>query len=327
MKLPIAFGNRLFFRVVFPGAVMTAVLWRPFTTASEAISLDVQPPYAVPGLIFVLGWIFVVLDMPIYMAFEGRRYWPSRLWTLGLRRERRRLLRIHEAMRRHDLSRSQNLAQRSSPENADRLYRENAVRMSGFPLNLATSKPVAAWPTRLGNLIAEFEQYSRLKYGLDAVFFWPRIWVTIDKDLRDEIDNQQAQADGLLYLTAALAVAVAVLLAYSVVDWRTPGALLYPQPVWLDLAAAVFCLFAAFATYRASLYSQRQFGETFKAMFDQHRGTLELGEVVELVASLTSQPELSGQIEIVRNRAAWRLLRWHRVRLPGTSRNRRVRLP
>lgn len=327
MKLPIAFGNRFFFRVVLPGAVMTAALWRFVATASETLGVEAPLQYAIPVLIFVLGWLFVVLDMPIYMAFEGRRYWPNALWAIGLRSERRRLARIHKAMRRHDLDRAENAGQRSDPENANRLYRENAVRKSAFPLDPRTSNPAPLWPTRLGNLIDEFEQYPRLKYGLDAVFFWPRIWVAIQKDLRDEIDNQQAQADGLLYLTAALTMAAGVLLAYAAVDWRAPGSILYRQPVHLDLAGAVFCLVAASGIYRASLYSQRQFGETFKSVFDQHRAALNVEGVVDLVANLSDQPGLRGQIENVRNLAAWRLLRWHRVRLPGASRNSKVRLP
>ena len=101
--------------------------------------------------------------------------------------------------------------------------------------------PRALWPTRLGNLIAAYEQYPRLKYGLDAVFYWPRLWVTISKDLREEIDNQQAQADGLLYVAAALITSVAILLLYAAVDTFAPKALVYTESPGLDLAAAVFC--------------------------------------------------------------------------------------
>jgi hypothetical protein len=306
---------------------MTAVLWRSATTLTEALAIAAPPQYAIPVLIFVLGWVCVMLDMPIYMAFEGRRFWPGAIWHIGLRRERKRLARIHRAMRRHDMVRLENAGRRSDTRNADRLYLENAVRMCGFPLDPATLNPMAAWPTKLGNLVAEFEQYPGLKYGLDSVFFWPRLWVSVDKDLREEIDSQQAQADGLLYLTAALTVAAAVMLAYAVVDWRWPGGLLYRQSPGVDIAAAMICLGAAAGIYRASLYLQRQFGDTFKAVFDQHRALLKVDEVVDLAANLSNDPGLRRQIENVRNRAAWRLLRWHRVRLRGSTVNRKVRLP
>ena len=40
-------------------------------------------------------------------------------------------------------------------------------------------EPAAEWPTRLGNAIAAFEQYSDNRYGLDAIFYWPRIWINL----------------------------------------------------------------------------------------------------------------------------------------------------
>jgi hypothetical protein len=312
---------------VFPGAVLTAVFWRFIVAVLALLHVGMPTTYLIPIAIFILGWSFVVMDMPIYMAFEGRRYWPDILWKFGLRRQRARLLRIHVAMRYNDVQRSSNRRFGPAVTNANRIYLENAIQLSDFPLvpQIAIYRPL--WPTQIGNIIAEFEQYPRIKYGLDAVFFWPRIWISIDRDLREEIDNQQAHADGLLYLSLAFAIAVPIMVIYALIDLASPNAMPI-SPGWvIDLFFATGCAIMAMLSYYLTLHAQRHFGATFKATFDQYRHNLALDEVVELVANLTSSLTLTSEIANARNVAAWRLLRWHKVRLSGERINRKVLLP
>jgi len=307
---------------------MAAVLARFTHTFLFQWGLKIPLEYAFPVEMFIWGWMFVVLDMPIYMAFEGRRFWPGPLWSFGIRRQRGRLLRLYLDIRRNDTSR--NVDQhywQNRKENADRRYLEALTDLGGFPLHRKTAFPDVISPTRLGNLINAYEQYSDVKYGLNAVFFWPRLWVAIDKDLREEIDNQQAQADGLLYLVTALIAGCVVLVSYAAIDHIAPGYLMYPEPPAWELGAAAGCLVGAAVIHRLSLYTHAQFGNLFKSVFDQKRSLLEVQDVTELIAEITDDPGLLCRIGILRNRAVWRLLRWHTVRLPGEKVNRRVRLP
>jgi len=39
--------------------------------------IAVSPQYYLPSLAVVLGWLILVLDMPIYMLFEGRSFLAS----------------------------------------------------------------------------------------------------------------------------------------------------------------------------------------------------------------------------------------------------------
>jgi hypothetical protein len=213
-----------------------------------------------------------------------------------------------------------------SKEVANIRYLESAVEISNFPIDRVTSMPRAYWPTRLGNIVASYEQYPRLKYGLDAVFFWPRLWVSIGKDLRDEIDNQQSLADGLLYLTAALALTSAAFLMCAIVSCYEPS---FPIGYGATVDTALFVIYAcgSVAVYRISLYSHIQFGEYFKAVFDQHRSLLKFDDVVDMIASATNDESLRNRSYFDQNIAVWRLLRWHKVRLRGRTINQRVRLP
>lgn len=326
MKLPFSFGSKLFFRVVFPGAIISIALIRITISLLSVYQYDVPLPYVLTIQMVIFGWLFAMLDQPIYMLCEGRRYWPSKLFKLGIKRERGRLLNLHRAMRRNDVFRLENAELRKDRVEADRLYLESAVDLSGFPLNLNTSLQGVLWPTRLGNLIAAYEQYPRIKYGLDSVFYWPRIWVSLDKNLRDEIDIQQAQADGLLYAVIALFLSSFVFLLYAVLDWLNPGLLVpYFNPAF-SVVGALICSTFAYTLYRASLFSHAYFGNLFEAVFDQHRSVLKLDEVIELVAAATNDASLQRKNHIVKNVAAWRFLKWHRVRTPFTNENRRVKV-
>jgi hypothetical protein len=327
LKLPVSFGNKLFFRVVAPGVVLAIALTRFTQTLLQIYGLKVSFIYVLPAEIIIFGWLCLALDMPIYMLFEGRRFWPSWLLNLGRKRERARLLSLYRSMRRHDITRFHHQFNRRTRMDANRRYLECAFDLNGFPLHPTTAVPNVLWPTRLGNLIAAYEQYPRLKYGMDSVFYWPRLWVAINKDLRDEIDNQQAQADGILYLSAALVAAAGILFAYAIVDTVNPKILMYPQSPAAEVFAGLLCVGSSIALYRISMYSHAQFGELFKAVFDQHRSLLNLDEVIDLVAHITPNTRLHTQIVPIRNMAAWRFLRWHRVRIPGQTINRRVRLP
>ncbi|MBV8526084.1 MAG: hypothetical protein JOY71_28905 [Acetobacteraceae bacterium] len=371
MKLPVSFGTKLVFRLLLPGAVLAAVMARIVHTV--AISYGIKVPIAYSFLVeaALWGWLIVVLDMPIYILFEGRRFWPQWISSALRDLQRARLLKILRAMRHYEarmkllpsylvqhpcapstrvrsnwlmevrcylggqrpvmdsrsLSRIRDWQVRNAKSEASRLYFEAVTKLKDFPLDRRTAMPTVSSPTRLGNLIAAYEQYPLLKYRLDPAFFWWRIWVTIDKDLREEIDNQQALVDGTLYMVAALFAAVVVLLAYAFIDWAWPNALMYHEyeGPGFNLLAAVLCLIAGYSLYSISLYAHSTFGELFKAVFDQNHSKIDLAEIVEFVAETAGDPSLENKTFLEKNWAAYRFLRWHRVKRPSDRWPRRVR--
>lgn len=202
MKLPFSFGINLLFRLVFPGIVLALVLAPGIEALLRWSDNQVEPLAYVPAVAVLLGWLLSLCDMPIYMIYEGRRFWPQPLLRRGIRREQRRLERLQrkadEALDQGDRGR----------------YVELSIQIAQFPLDERGERH-ATMPTRLGNLICEYELYPRQKYGLDSVFFFYRIWVTIPEDLREEIDGKQAAVDGALYTACVLLLAAPVFAIYA----------------------------------------------------------------------------------------------------------------
>ncbi len=298
MKIPFDVGLPLILRLLLPATILAAALF------PAAVSLrDLAYPGLSDGLLFTIlgllaGLAFLMLDMPVYMLLEGRRYWPGWLRRWGIAREARRL---------------QGLTRRADAETDKTKQVELDLLAAQFPVDRKTGRPAARYPTRLGNLLASFETYPTVKYGLDGVFFWPRLWVAIDKDLRDELDGAQAVVAGAIYGCAALAAAAMICVIYAFA--LAHGA----QPDWRWLAASLGCILLSFACYRAALPRYDQYGALFAAVFDQHRGKLELGGLLaDLDAHMKAEPARTKAEE---GRAVWRFLRWHRYRRPGADKN------
>jgi hypothetical protein len=188
------------------------------------------------------------------MLFEGRRYWPSPIRKLLISCQEVRLKRLSD------------IVLKPPPANTDRRrFSEAGVEYALYPINKDGQAYVRS-PTRLGNIIESFENYPEVKYGLDSVFYWYRLWVVLDKDLREEIDSAQAVVDSTVYISFALYVSGVVMLVYAVLgtivdrlQWLPAIKLPYvPAPSILSVMA-VGCLIAGFVIYRLSLPSQAQF--------------------------------------------------------------------
>jgi hypothetical protein len=219
------------------------------------------------------------------------------------------------------------------PPNTDRRrFSEAAVKYALYPINKDGQAYVHS-PTRLGNIIESFENYPKVKYGLDSVFYWYRLWVVLDKDLREEIDSAQAVVDSAVYISFALYVSGVVMLVYAVlatiVDrlrWLPAIKLPYvPAPSILSVMA-LGCLIAGFVIYRLSLPAHAQFGELFKSVFDQFRSKLAFDDVLEDIARITGDPASTLYLsQRDKNKIIWRYLKWHTIRDESIHRNLTVK--
>jgi hypothetical protein len=321
MKLPFDFSIKLIFRLVFPGAILAAAFFPGLQAVLHALGLSIKFQYIFPIEVIAWGWVIVVSDMTIYMLFEGRRYWPWPFRKLLMWCQQRRLNRLSGIVL-------------NPPANLDpRRVLEAGVEYALYPID-EQSQPYVAHPTRLGNILESFETYPDVKYGLDSVFYWYRLWVVLDKDLREEIDSSQSVVDSSVYISFVLYVSTLVMLIYASIGygpqfdhlhWLSAVKLPYvPAPYVLCVIAAA-CLVFGFVIYRLALPTHAQFGELFKSVFDQYRSKLVFDDLLDDIAAIMGGPTLSAKSRRDKNRIIWRYLRWHLVRDEAIPRNLTVR--
>jgi hypothetical protein len=308
MKLPFDFGPKLVFRLGLPGLVLAFAIAPLIFAFAHAIDVKVDGLEVIALSTVVCGWIISLSDMPIYMLYEGRRFWPKLALEWGIRRETQRLQSLNE-----------NATDEVAVQDRNR-YEESTIELLNFPLDDA-GEPQVIFPTRLGNLITAYESYPKVNFGIDAIFYWPRLWAALDKDLRDEIDNQQAIPDSAIYISFSLWVTAVILMGYAVANGLFHARLAgVPSPVGL-LLLACGSAGAAYAVYRLSIFAHAQFGELFRGIFDQHRKKIVIDDIVEKVGSLTHDACALKRPEPERYLMVSRYLRWHRIRPPSENKN------
>lgn len=125
------------------------------------------------------------------------------------------------------------------------------------PWRLPASSPLPAqrMPTRLGNVLRAAELRPGSRYGLDAVTCWPRLWLLLPKDSRQEV----AAARTGLYL--------------SVQSWLC-GVAFSVFVVWAWWAPVVGLTVAWVTYYTRMLAAARTYGTLIESCFDIHRGLL-----------------------------------------------------
>ncbi|HWS87216.1 MAG TPA: hypothetical protein VN282_09645 [Pyrinomonadaceae bacterium] len=369
MKIPFDFGIKLIFRLLFPGVILTLGFLPLIRAVVSNGGWDASLEYVLGFTVVFLGWLITVSDMPIYIIFEGRRYWPGPLFKFFLWREQRRLARHLAVVKPHEtgvlnLMRIYVARRQAEPggtpvagrggraaEKLD-LVREAVGRtdkglfeayfdLRTFPLDgKGYEEYRAVRPTRLGNLMAAYERYSTRAYGMDAVFYWYRIWVTLDKDTRGEIDDAQALADSTVYTSFALYCSGLLWAVYAAsayaraplaarLPWVASALPAAPATVFdrlpgpgLSLLVAAGFVAAGFAVYRIALRLHAQYGELFKAMFDMYAPKVTekfqkevFEELDDLLGGAPSAEKLKGKdVSVI----VTRYLQYNRIRCPYT---------
>ncbi|MBK9498681.1 MAG: hypothetical protein IPO06_04715 [Leptospiraceae bacterium] len=120
-------------------------------------------------------------------------------------------------------------------------------------------------PTRLGNIIAAFENYSFDKYGIDAVLLWPRMIPILEKE---NYLNIIAQEKGIFdfLLNLFYIVLVSGLLSISAYS--------YSQNVTGSVISLMITIISLPIIYYGLISSAIAWGNTIKVSFDLYRNQL-----------------------------------------------------
>lgn len=302
MKIPFDLGLKLFFRMLIPGFFLTLGLLPFLYNLWDWAGWKVTTEYTLIITVILMGWLISSLDMFIYMLYEGRRYWPGPLRSLFIHIEEQRLIEILNAQRRFENTNKQK-------------YLEATAEKRKFPLN-ENGKPEAPFPTRLGNIITAYETYPDIRYEIDSIFYWYRIWVGLDKDLKEEVENRSAVADSAVYSSFALYVSSLFWLVYAILSSSSVKTLNYlPRPA-VAWSVFLFFLLMGYGTYRTSVFIHNQFGELFKSIYDLHLKDINVRQVVKQVARITNAPSVLKSNRSEQLLIAWRYLQNYLIKCP-----------
>ncbi len=206
---------------------------------------------------------------------------------------------------------------------------ESSVEIRRFPFD-EKGMPYVVFPTRLGNLLEAYESYPLRIYGMDSIFYWDRIWLTLDENQRQEIDNQQALADSTVYTVTAmyisgiLSMAYAILLCLSAIYYKStwyrplislnitwnknlPPDLLnnYLYYIFFLLFLSFLFVVLAYLLYRGSMHIHDRFGQLYKALFDVFNERVSVDEVIEQVARVFGEDRIKNLPNKEKFEIAW----------------------
>lgn len=258
-KVPLS----LLMRVVLPGATAAFAVYRVTPLQNRSLASVVEEKQWMTLLlialaVYALGAMIAALSGQIYKIYEGLLFWPKRLKNWAIARQQRRVNRLYAAQKK------------ATGDEYEKLW--YLLRL--YPLN-DKKDPYASEPTLLGNILAGYEQYPMDRYGMDSVFYWPRLWMKVDKDKKEEIDSNWSVAEGFMCLSAVSYVAALLWFAASFSPDLGPSWLRPPfgdanTSLWLSAA----WLLMGYLFYRISLPFHRANGELFKSVFDLYRNEL-----------------------------------------------------
>jgi len=220
------------------GWAQTISWWQRLDT-SRQVTLAIA---TAAGLVFaatVLGTQVVAITR----VFEGYWRWGWADKTIGA---------VGRSWQRHRLTR---LAKDSS-----------AMGYLVEYLAFAPAELGAMLPTRLGNTLRAAESYpgDSERWGLDAVFWWPRLYLVIPDSAREQVDEARASMDQMVVLSALSVVFAAVAVGFGIAG--------LPLAVWVPCAVGGLAL--SWLTYRAAVASAAVFGDLVRSCFDLFRGDL-----------------------------------------------------
>jgi len=252
----------LLMRTLLPGVAATAVIYPclriDVVFSSEKIENLYRPAIGISLLILLLGLLLSFVSNDIYRIYEGRIFWPQKIFDalLHLQQARVKMLR--------------NAAAKAEDEKPLK-YREFWYLLRRYPTD-ENGDPCASHPTLLGNIIAAYEGYPLSRYGMDGVFYWTRIWLQMEREKKDEIESVWCVADGLVTLSAVGYGGALFWLTIGIA--RALGLAIVLNVPYHPFLITTGLLTLGYLFYRLSLPCTRANGEVFKAVFDLYRNQL-----------------------------------------------------
>ncbi len=222
--------------------------WIGPSTLFSSLSQVGQIVVLIAALLVVAASAVVVqrFDLLVIRLLEG--YWPNWFNTP------KKWLIDHMVIPRYNqkVQRFQQLVQRGF----DNLSPEELSEFSAIDYYLLHMPSVKDFflPTKLGNTLRAAELHPKDKYGLEAVICWPRLWLLLPDEARNELSDMRTVLD-----SAARLVTWSVLfLVWTIWAWWAP----------------LVTVFVAFYAYRWAVNTAEVYGDLLDSSYDLYRTLL-----------------------------------------------------
>ena len=195
-------------------------------------------------LIALLAYLLQAFTRPLVRFYEG--YWPQ--WLRGWATQR--VKRLWQQWRSERAKAAQNdLAQYAALQS--RLHHE-------YPAQAAR-----LLPTRLGNMLRSAEDYPITTYGMDAVFWWPRLFPLLPEAVQTRIEDALTPLLALLNLATLISLVSVDGVLYL---WRARAG-----GWWGPIAVLAGGLFLAWLSYQGAVTQAWEYGQRIRSAIDLYR--------------------------------------------------------
>ena len=274
--------------------------------------LDKLASVTIIGLL--IGVVLNSLDLYIYQFFEGIRFWPEPIWWCLYKRELKNYKALDSDLELKEKDLESKMGELVAKETDNEINKiEEEIKKLDMEI-LDISKKIREYPydpqekfrskrhpvecTNLGNILAEYESYPKEQYGMDFGVFWYHIWLTLSKEVREEIDISAAKADFLLYLSFIFLVTPFLIIIKTLfirdTIYLAIRDLIHFDHYFLDIV--LFLIFMtslsiiiAYLFYKISILAHKSYGRYMKSVFDLYR--IDLSKKAEIPITLCPNKE------------------------------------
>lgn len=308
--VPARLGPDLFIRTLLPGVVVFTVFFDPII---HPLMHGFWDPLEFSDTLLVcflcgllVGFLFMICDLYIYQVLEGTRFWPESLRKWKYERIQKNFQKLDQELKGLIDQKKEKSIQMSTTELNELSLKISrlSARVREFPPTYDRenfTRRYPAYPTRFGNVLCEYEDYSLNRYGIHMMVFWNHLSQLLPEGTRKELGFEGAVSDLCVYLCFANLIYVLV----------GPAALLLQRESWVIVsnytipAKSLLCLILSFLAfkflYELSLSQHKNYGRLVKSVFDLYRG--KLAEELDIEIKKTY---FSSKDELEEERALWK---------------------
>mgnify|MGYP000969135699 CR=1 FL=1 len=231
--------------------------WLTFLQWWQSLGTEIQLALVVIALILIIVCAapFDAFTLTFLRWAEG--YWDSNWlfrWFYERRRKHHRQV-VEESQKRFsELRDKQDKGSLSHRE-------ERRVQQLEELLHYYPPNPQRVMPTFLGNILRAAEDHARVRYGLDPIVVWVRIYPSINGTIQDALEANQKTLNLTIRLIAQIALFAIIGMSYELASGN-----------WgIGLSVLIASWFGAYLAYQAAIQAAKSYGELVRTTFDLYR--------------------------------------------------------